>query len=58
MINSGSKGVPGKNIKMLNGRPLLAWTVLALHQAAVFDEVWVSTDGDEIGRVAEQYGAK
>ena len=54
---SGSKGLPGKNLKDLNGKPLISWSI---HQALVskyVDVVVVSTDSTEIGSVALNAGA-
>lgn len=53
----GSKGLPGKNICMLNGKPLLAWTIEAANAAEYVDKVFVSTDSGKIGREAEKLGA-
>ena len=53
----GSKGLPGKNIRMLAGKPLIAWSIghaLACH---AIDCVHVSTDDMEISAVARAYGA-
>lgn len=47
----GSKGVPGKNIRLLCGRPLLAWTIAAARDAAVFDRLVLSTDDPAIAAV-------
>lgn len=55
---SGSKGVPNKNIRLLNGKPLMAYTIEAALESAVFDEVMVSTDSEEYARIAMIYGAK
>ncbi|MFY0600328.1 MAG: acylneuraminate cytidylyltransferase [Cyclobacteriaceae bacterium] len=44
----GSKSIPGKNIKILNGQPLIYWVIQSLIQCESIDEVWVSTDSDEI----------
>ena len=50
---SGSKGLPGKNIKELCGKPLLAWTIEAALESSCFDKVLVSTDHFHgIGRLA------
>lgn len=54
---SGSKGLIGKNIKALNGKPLLAYTVEAALASKVFDTLVVSSDDDEILEVARNYGA-
>lgn len=53
----GSKGIPGKNIKLFSGKPLLGWILEAAIQSKVFDEVILSTDSDKIAQVGEQYGA-
>lgn len=53
----GSKRLPGKNIKLLDGRPLIAWTVEAALQSKVFVETIVSTDDPVIAQVAQQFGA-
>lgn len=54
----GSKGVPKKNIKDLNGKPLIAYTIEAALNSGVVDKVIVSTDSKEIAAVAESYGAE
>ena len=54
----GSKGVPHKNIREFNGKPLIAWTIELAHKAGIFDHVYVSTDSQEIAAIAQQYGAE
>jgi len=54
----GSKGVPGKNIKMLGGKPLIAYTILAAQKATLVTDIILSTDSDEIIQVAQAYGLK
>lgn len=54
----GSKGLPGKNIRLLNGKPLIAYTVEAALRAKHIDRVIISTDDEEIASVAVQYGAE
>lgn len=54
----GSKGLPGKNIKPLNGKPLIAYAVEAALQSKNIDRVIVSTDDDEIAKIAKEYGAE
>lgn len=54
----GSKGLPGKNIKKLNGKPLIAYTIEAAIKANSIDMVIVSTDCEEIAKVALAYGAE
>ena len=53
----GSKRIPGKNLRHLSGRPLLAYTVEAALQSDLFDHVLVSTDSPEIAEVARDCGA-
>ncbi len=54
----GSKGIPGKNVKPLLGKPLIAYTVEAAKQSGVFDRLVVSSDDDEIIRVSKEYGCE
>ena len=54
----GSKRLPGKNIKLLGEKPLIAWTIEAAIKSNVFDHVFVSTDSEEIASVSRDYGAK
>jgi len=54
----GSKRIPGKNIRPMNGRPLLAWPVEACRQSGLFEHILVSTDSPEIAAVAESCGAR
>lgn len=54
----GSKGLPGKNIRHLNGKPLIAYTIEAALKAKNIDRVIISTDDEEIARVAVEYGAE
>lgn len=54
----GSKGLPGKNIKELEGKPLIAYTIEAALNAEVIDRVIVSTDDEKIAAISKQYGAE
>lgn len=54
----GSKGIIKKNIKRLNGKPLIAYTIEAALKANAIDRLIVSTDDKEIASVAQQYGAE
>ena len=54
---SGSKGVRDKNIRNLNGKPLMAYTIAASLESGVFDEVFVSTDSEKYAEIAKEYGA-
>ena len=53
----GSKGLPGKNIKVLCGKPLIAWSIEAGLKSKYIDEVMVTTDSKEIADIAKEYGA-
>lgn len=54
----GSKRLPGKNLMMIAGKPLIAWTIEAALESGVFRRVVVSTDNWEIAVVAAQFGAE
>lgn len=54
---SGSKGLKDKNIKELNGKPLLAYSILAAKASNLFDEIIVSTDSVLYAEIAKQWGA-
>src|SRR4051812_45352168 len=54
----GSKGVPGKNIAPVAGKPLIAWTIEAATSAARLDRILVSTDDAAIAKVAQECGAE
>lgn len=54
----GSKGVPGKNIRLLNGKPLIHYTVEAARSLFNDSDICVSTDSKEIKDVVEQIGLK
>ena len=54
----GSKGVPGKNIKLLAGKPLIAWTIKQAKSSKYIDEVIVSTDDEEIRDISRKCGAE
>jgi CMP-N,N'-diacetyllegionaminic acid synthase len=54
----GSKRVPGKNIRLLAGHPLLAYTIAPAIESGLFESVIVSTDSEEIAAIARHYGAE
>ncbi len=54
----GSKGLPKKNIKMMAGKPLIAWSIEDALAADFIDDVFVSTDCPEIAAISKEYGAK
>lgn len=55
---SSSKRIPRKNIALLNGKPLISYTIQSALGSAYLDRVIVSTDDKEIAEVAEKYGAE
>ena len=55
---AGSKRIPNKNLKMLNGKPMIAYSIEAALKSNIFSLVVVSTDSSEIKDVAEEYGAE
>ena len=54
----GSKGLPGKNILPLAGKPLIAWSIEAAHESKYIDKCIVSTDDKEIAGVAKKHGCE
>ena len=54
----GSKGLPGKNVRLLAGKPLIAYTIQAAKASAAVHRVLVSTDDPEIARIARAWGAE
>lgn len=54
----GSKGLPGKNIKRLSGKPLIAYTIEHAKRSKYIDRIIVSTDNEEIADISKQYGAE
>ena len=53
----GSKGIPGKNLLTVAGKPLIAWSIEHALNSSKIDSVWVTSDSAEILSVAEAYGA-
>ena len=54
---SGSKGLKDKNIKELNGKPLIAYSIACALESGMFDKVFVSTDSPQYADIAMEYGA-
>jgi len=54
----GSKGVPKKNLRLIRGKPLIAWSIEQARTCELIDRVVVSTDSEEIADVARRYGAE
>ncbi|MBL0012841.1 MAG: acylneuraminate cytidylyltransferase family protein [Flavobacterium sp.] len=57
-IRGGSKGVPKKNIKMLNGHPLLHYTIDCAKHSSLLDDLVISSDDDAMLAIAQQLGAE
>lgn len=55
---SGSKGVPDKNIRLLAGKPLIAWSIEASLGAKLIDRTIVSTDSEKYAEISRKYGAE
>ena len=54
----GSTGLPGKNIKLLHGKPMIAHTIEHARQCRRVDRIFVSTDDEQIAEVAREWGAE
>jgi len=57
-MRKGSKGVPNKNLRELNGKPLMAYTIEQALQSKLFKHVVISTDSEKIAEIAKTFGAK
>ncbi len=55
---SGSKGLPDKNIKSINGKPLMAWSIEAGLKSKYIDRLIVSTDSEKYAEIAKYFGAE
>jgi len=54
----GSKRIPRKNIKLFYGKPLIAYSIEVAISSKLFDKIIVSTDDEEIAKIAKTYGAE
>ena len=54
----GSRGLPGKNIKPLLGKPLIVYIIEAAQKSGVLDRIILSTDDPKIAEVAKEYGCE
>jgi CMP-N,N'-diacetyllegionaminic acid synthase len=54
----GSKGVKNKNIKPINDKPLIAYTIEQAKQSKLFEHIVISTDSDDIENISKEYGAE
>ena len=57
-MRGGSKGVPDKNLRKLSGKPLMAYTIEQALKSKLFEHVVVSTDSEEIAKMARSFGAE
>ncbi len=55
---SGSKRTPGKNIRLLDGKPTIAYSILAAQSSGIFKQIIVSTDSEEYMNIAMRFGIK
>jgi len=54
---SGSKGIKNKNIKELNKKPLIAYTIEVARKSEIFEDIVVSTDSEKYAEISKEYGA-
>jgi N-acylneuraminate cytidylyltransferase len=54
---AGSKGIPNKNIRIFNGKPLITWAIQKALQVKFINQIYVSTDSEEIANIAKSAGA-
>ena len=54
---SGSKRLPCKNIKLMCGKPLIAWSIQAAKKSSYVNKIFVSTDSKEIAEISKNHGA-
>ena len=55
---SGSKGLPGKNLRLLNGNPLIVYSIIAAQESSLINRIICTTDSDEIASIAKKAGAE
>ena len=58
LARGGSKGIPRKNIKLMHGKPLIAYTIIEALRSSYISRLAISTDDRNIASVAEEYGAE
>ena len=57
-MRGGSKGVPNKNMRLLHGKPLMAYTIEQAKESGLFEHIVVSTDSEQIAEIARTHGAE
>ena len=55
-MRGGSKGVKGKNLRLLNGKPLMEYTIEQALKSNIFEDIVISTDSPEIANIAKNMG--
>ena len=59
LLRGGSKGLPGKNLKLLHDKPLYAWVVDEAQKSGLFPEIYISTESDKVKlSIARRYGSR
>ncbi len=58
LARGGSKGIPKKNVLDFCGHPLVAWSIIQAKLSSKIDEVYLSSDSEEILKIGKEYGAK
>ena len=53
----GSRRLPGKNIRLLDDKPLISYAIVAAQDSGIYDKIVVSSDSEEIRNVAREWGA-
>ena len=54
----GSKGIPRKNLQLINDKPLIVWSIEIAKSSPQIQNVFVSTEDDEISKIASDHGAE
>lgn len=54
----GSQRIPKKNLRLLNGKPLIAYSIESAKESGVFDEIYVNSEADILGDLAKEYGVR
>ena len=57
-VRGGSKSIPLKNVKPINGKPLVYWTALAAEKSKIIDKIIIATDSKEIKKTVLNFGFK
>lgn len=54
----GSKRVPKKNLRLINGKPLISYSIDAAIESGIFDEIYINSDAEIFGKIADMKGIK